>query len=205
MTVFSYIVTHDTGFSPNPFHGYCTLACCKPQIRRTAQVGDWVVGLSMNCARIVYAMRITEEPLTFAAYWGDERFKKKRPVLDTGRVRDKCGDNIYEPDRSAALGFRQIPSQHSTPRFKASEDQDKKAHDLNGDRVLVSTDFVYYGGGGPDLPQKLAFLKVVRGHRCDLPQQQVRVFLLWVSKRPRGIQGRPTKWSKDDDTWKGCS
>ena len=31
--VFSYVVVHDTGFSPNPFHGLLTLACCKPLIR----------------------------------------------------------------------------------------------------------------------------------------------------------------------------
>lgn len=40
MKLFSYIVTHDAGFAPNPFWGYCTLACCKPAIRRTANVGD---------------------------------------------------------------------------------------------------------------------------------------------------------------------
>jgi len=34
---------HDSGFVPNPFHGYCTLACCKPQIRRKARErGGWL-------------------------------------------------------------------------------------------------------------------------------------------------------------------
>jgi len=36
MKVYSYIVAYDSGFAPNPFHGICTLACCKPTIRRTA-------------------------------------------------------------------------------------------------------------------------------------------------------------------------
>ena len=31
MTLYSYIVKHDNGFAPNPFHGFCTLACCKPE------------------------------------------------------------------------------------------------------------------------------------------------------------------------------
>jgi hypothetical protein len=43
MKLYSYVVTHDTGFSPNPFWGCCTLADCKPAIRRTAKIGDWVV------------------------------------------------------------------------------------------------------------------------------------------------------------------
>ena len=33
----AYIVRHDSGFSPNPFGGVCTLACCKPAIRRSAE------------------------------------------------------------------------------------------------------------------------------------------------------------------------
>lgn len=41
---FSYILTRDYGFAPNPFNGTCTLATCKPKIRATANVanGLWV-------------------------------------------------------------------------------------------------------------------------------------------------------------------
>lgn len=46
MRLFSYVVVHDTGFSPNSFHGACTLACCKPKIRLSAELGDWIVGLA---------------------------------------------------------------------------------------------------------------------------------------------------------------
>jgi len=45
MSVFSYVVKNDGGFAPNPFHGSCTLACCKPKIRNVASAGDIVVGL----------------------------------------------------------------------------------------------------------------------------------------------------------------
>ena len=61
MRLYSYIVTHDSGFSPNPFHGVLTLACCKPMIRRTARPGDLVVGLSTRGERVVYAMRVAEK------------------------------------------------------------------------------------------------------------------------------------------------
>ena len=36
MRVFSYVVVSDRGFVPKPFHGTCTLACSKAQIRRSA-------------------------------------------------------------------------------------------------------------------------------------------------------------------------
>jgi len=32
--LYLYTMTYDSGFAPNPFHGICTLACCKPGIRR---------------------------------------------------------------------------------------------------------------------------------------------------------------------------
>lgn len=51
MKVYSYIITHDSGFSPNLFHGVLTLACCKPMIRRSAEVGEVVVGLSIRAGR----------------------------------------------------------------------------------------------------------------------------------------------------------
>jgi hypothetical protein len=40
--LFTYVITHDAGFAPNPFYGVLTLNFCKPLIRRTAEVGDWV-------------------------------------------------------------------------------------------------------------------------------------------------------------------
>jgi hypothetical protein len=39
-SIFVYVVKHDGGFAPNPFHGFCTLACCKPKIRKGAKEGD---------------------------------------------------------------------------------------------------------------------------------------------------------------------
>ncbi len=132
-SVCSYVVMNDSGFAPNPFHGVCTLACCKPVIRRTAKVGDIVVGLSSGCERIVYAMRVGEV-LTFADYWNDPRFAAKRPMRTTA-LRDRQGDNIYEPVGPGR--FRQLPSRHGPNDVE---------RDLNGRNVLVSTELVYFGG-----------------------------------------------------------
>ena len=43
--LFVYVIARDFGFAPNPFHGVCTLATCKPGIRRSAKVGDWILGV----------------------------------------------------------------------------------------------------------------------------------------------------------------
>lgn len=84
MTVWSYKVARDYGFAPNPFHGVCTLACCKPLIRGHADIGDWVIGAGSKAnglwGKIVYAM-IVDETLTFDQYWNDHRFQVKKPVI----------------------------------------------------------------------------------------------------------------------------
>src|SRR5580704_1500930 len=81
--VYIYVVDRDFGFAPNPFHGYCTLATCKPQIRARAQLGDWVIGMGgarlKATGRCVFAMRITET-LSFNDYWFRPEHLDKRPV-----------------------------------------------------------------------------------------------------------------------------
>jgi len=86
MKLYSYVVMHDTGFAPNPFFGYCTLACCKPEIRRSAQKGDWVVGLTPKAKgnRIVYFMRVDDVMESFADYWADRRFGVKKGLEKFG-------------------------------------------------------------------------------------------------------------------------
>lgn len=46
MNLYSYVITRDYGFAPNPFWGICSLATCKPQIRQRALKGDWIAGFS---------------------------------------------------------------------------------------------------------------------------------------------------------------
>jgi hypothetical protein len=89
--VFSYVVVADSGFAPNPFHGVCTLACCKPSIRKHAQVGDLVVGLSTRCERVVYAMKV-QTVLGFDDYWRDARGLAKRPDRASSAARYRRGD-----------------------------------------------------------------------------------------------------------------
>ena len=84
MKLFSYDVARDFGFAPNPFYQFCTLGTCKPEIRRHAEVGDWVVGTGSKTRGrdrcIVFVMQITEV-MSFECYWSDTRFQQKKPNL----------------------------------------------------------------------------------------------------------------------------
>lgn len=197
MRLFSYIVVYDTGFSPNPFFGYCTLACCKPNIRRSAQPGDWIIGISPknDGNRLVYAMKINEK-LTFDEYWRDARFEGKKPDFRSGREVDRPGDNIYEP--LANGDFRQLPSFHSSGR---KEDPANKKHDLGGRYVLIAEDFYYFGSEAKPLPDELSGLIVGRAHKCNFPEELVTGFLEWVGQFPMGVSARPAMWRESDDSW----
>ena len=40
--LYSYVLRKDTGFAPNPYSGYCTLACCKPPTIARKRTGLFV-------------------------------------------------------------------------------------------------------------------------------------------------------------------
>jgi len=112
--IFSYIVSSDSGFAPNPFWNYCTLACCKPVIRRTASVGDWIVGLSPKALGndIVFAMKVTEK-MTMADYWKDKRFRNKKVKMKSADPIRRRGDNIYQPIKNVEFGLGDVRAERA--------------------------------------------------------------------------------------------
>lgn len=50
--LFSYVLRFDDGAAPNPFWGTCTLAICKPDIRRTANIDDWIIGTGSKNSKL---------------------------------------------------------------------------------------------------------------------------------------------------------
>lgn len=113
MRVYSYVVARDFGFAPNPFHSWCTLATCKPEIRKTEQVGDWIIGTGSatksRAGRAVYAMRVAEI-LTFEQYWKDPRFLRKaaRPAR---QPQDRVRRQHLQPRAARRLGTTSVPPQ----------------------------------------------------------------------------------------------
>lgn len=153
MKLHSYVVRYDSGFAPNPFYGDCTLATCKPDIRQRAQVGDWILGSGSADKKVrrggylVYAMNVTET-ISFREYWDDPRFQCKKPNL-RGSRKHACGDNIYYRDLEDQ-NWCQLNSYHSLKDGTANERHIRR--DTSVDRILISNDFVYFGGYGPCIP-----------------------------------------------------
>lgn len=196
--VYTYVIDHDVGFAPNPFHGVCTLAACKPQIRRTAQVGDFLVGTgskpSGRAGRLVYWMRVGRI-ITFDAYWAAAEFRLKRPQMN-GSLMQQHGDNIYHRDPDTAE-WRQVDSFHS--RADGSPCPDNTARDTGAtDKVLIADDFAYWGDGGPEVPAGFGqFVHSTQGHRCAYPENEVEAFTAWLTAMERpALIGRPIHWPK---------
>ncbi len=198
--LYSYVVRYDSGFAPNPFYGFCSLATCKPDIRRTASVGNWVVGSgSKSVGRggfLVYAMRVTEI-LTFEEFNNDPRFEAKKPFRQGSR-RQSCGDNIYYHDVDG-ISRLQRDSFHS--RDDGSINYAHLNKDTKTDRVLISNDFVYFGGQGPKIPEDLksgGSTTVIHsgiGYSTFTDQQLIKAFEEWLaSLRVEGYQGVPYEW-----------
>jgi hypothetical protein len=205
MGLYAYVVTHDNGFAPNPFHGFCTLATCKPQIRERAEVGDWVLGVGSTqnnqAGKLVYAMRVEEE-MSFDDYWDDPRFEQKRPNPN-GAEESRCGDNAYHrcPDSG---GWVQERCYHSAN--DGSPDPSFIVKDTNPPRVLISEEFAYYGKGAIDIPDHIMFYDQTdrfvgfRGYRCNFPPSLQRYLAEWLEELTRnpGIRDVPTHWNSAD-------
>ena len=200
MRLFSYVVARDYGFAPNPFVGVCTLATCKPNIRRIASVGDWIIGTGSRKQNrrgfLVYAMRVTET-MTFDEYWKDDRFQRKIPNL-RGSKKQAFGDNIYF--KKDAVRWHQLDSHHS---YRGGVPNPYNIlNDTQTDRVLLSTDFTYWGGSGPEIPSELRDydgfdICALRNHKSRFPDDMIAWFVDWFrSLDACGYLGPPLDWTR---------
>lgn len=202
LTLFSYVVRYDIGFAPNPFFGWCSLACCKPDIRAVAEVGDIVVGTSSTVGgsepKFVYIMRVTEV-LNFQSYWDDPRFFEKRPNL-RGSKKQNFGDNIYHRD-FATGDWMQEDSRHSNLDGSTHEEHLKKDTGKT-ENIVISNDFVYWGSNSITIPSQFRhgdygddIVKRGQGKKNKFCSFFIRDFEDWFDAiGAKGQKGRPTDW-----------
>jgi hypothetical protein len=174
MKLSAYIITVDAGFAPNPFGRYCTLACCKPTIRRMAKEEDIIVGSASmgapNPGHLVYAMRV-KEVIPYQQYWRDSRFSAKKPSKKTA-IRRR-GDNIWHLDRAG--NWQVCPG--------ACHDESSRERDTGGVNALVATEFFYFGRSALRIPLRFAgMLAQTQGHKNTRDPEKIERFWDWISK-----------------------
>lgn len=200
MSLFSYVVARDYGFAPNPFFGICTLATCKPLIRRVAEIGDWIIGTGSSARSrkgfLVYAMCISGA-ITFNSYWNDPRFQREKPNL-RGSKKQAFGDNIYYKDAEGQ--WHQEDSHHSYQG--GVPNPFNITNDTQTDRILVSMDYAYWGGSGPEVPTDFRNYDGVdvcakRNHKSQFSDEFVNKFIAWFrSLEANGYLGDPLDWPR---------
>lgn len=146
----SYIITRDYGFAPNPFHGVLTLATCKPRIRASAQVGDYLIGNSPKNSgnKLIYMAKV-DEITTFDKYWKDARFQCKKPVMN-GSFKTLYGDNVYHRVDGEWI---QANSHHSMADGSVNLSNLERDTGTT-DRVLICNEFFYLGQAMIDIHDK---------------------------------------------------
>lgn len=192
MKLYKYVITRDFGFAPNPYYGYCTLATCKPQIRHSAQIGDWVMAFggkdTIANNKLVYIMKVSEK-LTFNQYWNDERFNKKKPNFT--KSRKACyGDNIYHRNDKLSEWIQEN-SHHSYENGETNFRNLNK--DTSKDYVLISKKFWYFGNNACVLPENLQILiHHGRAYKIENDEKLISSLIQWLeSTYSDSINGVP--------------
>ena len=176
--IYRYVVRYDCGTAPRPYGGLCSLAICKPMIRRNAAVGDWIIGFrSQRPGEVVYVMQISER-LPLGNYWSDPRFANRRPRASP------IPDNFYRATDAGSLV--QVRNSIHGPT--------EAAKDIRGRHALLGRRFWYFGVNSVPLPNELMHLvHATQGHAVHKARRPNDVANLrhWLAAWKPGIHGAP--------------
>ncbi len=79
MAYYYYKMVADNGGAPCVYRNLLSLAICKPKIRASANVGDWVFGFGGKRSlgeRLIYIARITDK-VEDGTYYRDPKYQKR--------------------------------------------------------------------------------------------------------------------------------
>jgi hypothetical protein len=170
--LFTYKVAHDGGSAPNPFNGLCTLAICKPAIRRVAKQGDVIVGLGCGKdeSRIIYCMEV-HATVTWAEYIEGCKSGSLAAINNiensslAGKIPKNAkdqGDCIWKDARSYSEALDSWSGHEGEGDFNRDVS--------NGENVLIGHAYWYFGKGDKHkiiLPKNLENIIPGRGHRSN--------------------------------------
>lgn len=202
MAIYSYIITRDYGFAPNPFYGMCTLATCKPNIRSSANVGDWVVGFgskkSLASGKIIFAMQI-QKKITYDEYWEGAEYQCKKPVMN-GSLKQNYGDNIYHKVNGEWV---QENSHHSLEGGQPNLNNLRR--DTRSNKVLIGERFWYFGIEAKEVPEFLKEIIPMRqGHKKNTDCE--KMLISWLEGMDQqGFIAEPEKFGEEFQRYDGKS
>lgn len=113
-------------------------------------------------------------------------------------MKQQYGDNIYHHD---GVAWRQEDSRHSLDDGMPNPSHVER--DTRANVVLISREFVYYGGKGPVIPQRFRtgygfdLVHGGRSYRVNFPEEMRDAVIDWIVRDlDRGLQGDPRDWDQ---------
>ena len=162
--IYYYKLTCDNNGAPCIQDGMLSLAICKPMIRSSAEVGDWIFGFAANSLNnanpLIYVAKVTEKK-EGKDYYTAEEFSKRED-----RVYDFVDGKFFW--RSGSLHHNESNLEQDLGRYP----------DYSRSHVILSrnNDFRYFGKEATDTYKKDfkeihdAVQHLGRGHRDHLDQ-----------------------------------
>lgn len=189
MVLFSYKMIFDDGSAPNPFGGVCSLAICKPVIRRTAQINDWILGFGSKTLRnnnkLIYAMKV-DSILSWKQY---NTLCLNDPILYQTKLpstSNKNGDCLYYYDYGAKTHKMRNNYIHTTQELQKDVDR--------GKNVLLSEHFYYFGSAAIEVPDFVSqIIPISRGHKSKKNDGVEHKVIDWLQKMRPGVISSPTQ------------
>lgn len=156
MRYFYYKMTVDNGGAPCVYRNSLTLAICKPSIRATAQVGDWIYGFGARSTlgeRLIYIAEV-KDVINGGIYYRKERYRERPDCIyrwSKSVLKWRFGSAFHPGGNQRDIGL--------PPHSKA--------------RVVRSVNFRYFGASGtesykdtyPAVAQAVS--RMCQGHRVN--------------------------------------
>ncbi len=195
MSLYTYRLTYESGDAPNPYGDICSLAICKPTIRRCCKVGDWVVGIvskglvhrsnstDTHIDELIYAMKVSEK-MSFKEY---DEFCKNQCSVKIPSINTRTGDCIYFGDNET------LEQRENYAHNLKNMDTDKNGiNKKDGKAVILGKEFYYFGKNSIKIPEELeAIIIKGQGHYSHKNEPYVKPFEEWIRKQKKGINGEP--------------
>ena len=202
--LYSYKMTNDCGFAPNPFYGVMTLATCKKLIRLNRNPADnpnlFIAGFSsvelngdpVGHERLVFIMKVSRR-ISFTAYFNSSPYQIKKLDIQNGDWMNQQGDNLY-CSANNECGFERI---HSINHCNNNSMID----DWEGKNVLISREFFYFGSE-PLIIENHFKINIPRGrHPYGLSTEDCKDLWQFLkdNKQSNVLLHPPTKWKAGEN------
>jgi hypothetical protein len=172
--IWRYVLASDNGMAPCIDDGILTLTCCKPGIRKSARLNEWVVGFfpKSSPGRIAWVGQVFDV-VTMGEFEGKYAGRRDALYRLIGHTDD--GTEILHPLRD---------DYHAN----------RRQTDFRGRNALVFSPFWYWGGRGIAAPEDIAgwaHYYVGQSARFSTSERLARLESWMRSEAKPGVHGAP--------------